>query len=271
MQIARVAATGALVLGSVIAGSGTGTAGAAATASTTPPSGSCGRPASTVLYRTPTRRVKTIALTFDDGPSAYTKQVLAVLRKYRVHATFFETGLHVSARPDLTRAVVAAGNRVGNHTWSHPQEVPGSSPYGHFDALDAATQAAQIDSTTSAIVHAAGTRPCFFRAPGGADAAALTSTLVTGRGMSLTHWSISSGDSGQPGHASASAVKWIVRNATHDPGRHPILLMHDGKASPEPEAEVSRYRGNTVAALPRILRWYRSRHYVFVDPAGHRF
>ncbi len=89
--------------------------------------------------------------------------------------------------------------------------------------------------------------------------------------MSLTHWSISSGDSGQPGHASASAVQWIVRNATHDPGRHPILLMHDGKASPEPEDEVSRYRGNTVAALPRILRWYRSRHYVFVDPAGHRF
>lgn len=276
LSIRRVGVAGFVVVPTAVAAVVASVLGAApggptATASTTPTTRSCGRPAPHVLERTPATHAKTIALTFDDGPSEYTQQVLAVLKQYRVHATFFETGRHVSAHPELTRAVVAAGNRVGNHTWSHPQAVPGSRPYGQFDTLGAATQRRQMDRTTSAIVQAAGTVPCFFRAPGGHDSTALTLDLVTGRRMSLTHWSISSGDFGQPGHASASAVKWITRNATYHPGRHPILLMHDGKASPEPERVVSRYRGNTVAALPRILRWYKSRHYVFVDPAGHGF
>lgn len=89
--------------------------------------------------------------------------------------------------------------------------------------------------------------------------------------MTLVHWSVSSGDSGQPGRLKASPTNWIVANATRNPGLHPVVLMHDGKASAEPESVVSGYRGNTVAALPRIIRWYKARHYVFVDPAGRKF
>ena len=53
-------------------------------------------------------------------------------------------------------------------------------------------------------------------------------------------------------------------------GSESMLLMHDGKASPEPEKTVSSFRGNTTAALPSIIRHYKKRGHVFTDPAGRR-
>ena len=64
---------------------------------------------------------KTIALTFDDGPDpTWTPQVLAVLERFHVKATFFEIGSSVDEHPELTRAVVAQGSEVGVHTFTHP-------------------------------------------------------------------------------------------------------------------------------------------------------
>lgn len=63
---------------------------------------------------------KRIALTIDDGPSPeYTPQVLRLLEKYRVTATFSMIGLEVYAYPHLVREVEAAGHKIANHTWSH--------------------------------------------------------------------------------------------------------------------------------------------------------
>jgi peptidoglycan/xylan/chitin deacetylase (PgdA/CDA1 family) len=231
----------------------------------------CPRPARGIRFQTPATHARTVALTFDDGPSRYTPQVLAVLAKYHVHGTFFETGLHVNADPTMAKSVVEAGNKIGNHTYTHPQAVPGSHPYGSFDTLSKAIQVAQIDNTTKAIAKATGTRPCFFRAPGGHDNSALTRSIVRNRQMTLAYWSPSTGDSSQPGRRTAAAVNRIVHSATTSPGSHPIILMHDGKASAEPERQVSSYRGNTVAALPRIIRWYKAHSYVFTDPAGRTF
>jgi peptidoglycan/xylan/chitin deacetylase (PgdA/CDA1 family) len=61
---------------------------------------------------------KRIALTIDDGPSPeYTPQVLQLLEKYRVTATFSMIGLEVHAYPHLVREVEAAGHKIANHTW----------------------------------------------------------------------------------------------------------------------------------------------------------
>src|SRR6185295_4909276 len=61
-----------------------------------------------------------VALTFDDGPNeTFTPQVLDVLARYGVHATFFVVGREVDRLPDLTRRVVADGHALGNHTWDH--------------------------------------------------------------------------------------------------------------------------------------------------------
>src|SRR3954447_21445090 len=71
-----------------------------------------------------TRRIpaKTIALTFDDGPDPqWTPQILDVLARYHAHATFFQIGSKVNEHPELTRRVVAEGNEVGSHTFTHAE------------------------------------------------------------------------------------------------------------------------------------------------------
>ena len=62
-----------------------------------------------------------IALTYDDGPNpAATERLLEVLARHEVHATFFLIGSFVRQRPDLARAIAAAGHLIGNHTMTHP-------------------------------------------------------------------------------------------------------------------------------------------------------
>jgi cellulose synthase/poly-beta-1,6-N-acetylglucosamine synthase-like glycosyltransferase/peptidoglycan/xylan/chitin deacetylase (PgdA/CDA1 family) len=64
---------------------------------------------------------RTLLLTYDDGPNAtWTPQLLAVLKAYGVHATFFEVGMNILRSPDTLRQVIASGNVVGNHTFTHP-------------------------------------------------------------------------------------------------------------------------------------------------------
>ena len=63
-----------------------------------------------------------IALTFDDGPNPYyTPQILNILQKYHVKATFFCIGRLIAAYPALVRQEYAAGYTIGNHSWSHPK------------------------------------------------------------------------------------------------------------------------------------------------------
>ncbi len=73
-------------------------------------------------------RSRLLALTYDDGPNdPYTQQLLDVLDRHRVRATFFLIGRFVDERPDIARAVVDAGHAIGNHTWDHPNLIFRSS------------------------------------------------------------------------------------------------------------------------------------------------
>src|SRR5690242_8612478 len=60
-----------------------------------------------------------IALTFDDGPSESTPEILDVLERYRARATFFQIGLNVRRLPDVARQVFAGGHEIGNHSYTH--------------------------------------------------------------------------------------------------------------------------------------------------------
>jgi peptidoglycan/xylan/chitin deacetylase (PgdA/CDA1 family) len=63
-----------------------------------------------------------VALTFDDGPSPrYTPEILALLKQYGAHATFFVLGCKVEKYPRLIKAMLQDGHEVGNHTFSHPR------------------------------------------------------------------------------------------------------------------------------------------------------
>lgn len=64
---------------------------------------------------------KSIALTFDDGPSAITNEVLDLLDQHEIRSTFFWQGKNLIERPDIVRRAIDAGHELGNHSWDHPQ------------------------------------------------------------------------------------------------------------------------------------------------------
>src|SRR5579884_1040359 len=72
------------------------------------------------VYRGAGRR-RTIGLTFDDGPSQGTLELLDYLHKEKVWATFFQCGMNVRRWPQIAGQVAAAGHQLGNHTYSHPK------------------------------------------------------------------------------------------------------------------------------------------------------
>ena len=203
---------------------------------------------------------RTVALTFDDGPNpATTPQILRILARNRVHATFFVVGDRARTYPDLLQQIDAGGHRIGNHTWSHPMPSRG----GAFSTLTAAEVAAQIDRTQRVVVDATGVRPCFFRAPGGSDGAATLRRAASARRLTVVNWTLDPQDWAAPDTPSASFQRRIVARSTGSWSRHPVVLMHDG-----PDHD---YRGNTVASLQRVIDWYKVRGYTFTDPLGRRF
>ena len=72
------------------------------------------------VFRGPGLR-KSIALTFDDGPSESTPALLDYLEREEVKATFFQCGMNVKRLPHIAGQVAAAGHQIGNHTYSHPK------------------------------------------------------------------------------------------------------------------------------------------------------
>ena len=124
---------------------------------------------------------RTMALTFDDGPSAkWTPQVLARLRAYHVHGTFFEIGSQIKARPAITRQVIADGDVVGNHTLNH-----------HYIWTQSDTQARrELIETEHILATAADRTTKLFRSPfGGADPASMRADrrqILTAQQLGLT-------------------------------------------------------------------------------------
>jgi peptidoglycan/xylan/chitin deacetylase (PgdA/CDA1 family) len=173
-----------------------------------------------------------VALTFDDGPSAYTSRVLAILRRFGIHGTFFIIGQQVRGNEGLLRRELAAGNAIGNHTFTHANVSGGGIR--------------QMLSTQGAIRRATGYTPCLFRAPYGA-VSGLLMRQARGLGMNTIQWSVDPRDWSRPG---TGAIYSRIVSATR-PGA--IILMHDGGGP----------RGETVAALPRVISTLRARGYRF--------
>jgi peptidoglycan/xylan/chitin deacetylase (PgdA/CDA1 family) len=89
---------------------------------------------------------KTIALTFDDGPSPATSTILDILASYRVPATFFQCGENVLRRPELSQAVCAGPHEIGNHSHTHPNFALKRPPYIVDEFLRGQTAIAEATS-----------------------------------------------------------------------------------------------------------------------------
>ena len=175
-----------------------------------------------------------MALTFDDGPSAYTSAVLAALNRYGVHATFFEVGDEVGPRAAASRAVLASGNAIGDHSWSHP-------------VLTAANTKSQMARGRAAIIRATGYTPCIARVPYGVAPASVVNTIRAMKMLTI-QWDIDPRDWSLPGSAA------IARNVLANAHNGAIAIMHDGGGN----------RSETVAALNTIIPTLLSRGYKLV-------
>lgn len=180
---------------------------------------------------------RVVHLTFDDGPDPrWTPQVLALLRRYDAHATFFVLGRSVEAQPALARRIVREGHTIANHSYDHARLTSLSEPQlGN-----------QIDRAEAAIRRATGVRTHLLRPPFGAIDAR-TRGLASARGYRAELWDVDPQDWRRPGAAA------IVANVLAGVRPGATVLLHDGGGD----------RSQTVAALASVLETLRARGYTF--------
>jgi peptidoglycan/xylan/chitin deacetylase (PgdA/CDA1 family) len=191
---------------------------------------------------------KIVALTFDGGAGAQAvDSILGTLKTQHVPATFFLTGDFVRDFPAKARAIAAAGERVGDHSDSHPHFI--------LDHLTDSQMRAQVLDARQQIISAAGTDPWpWFRFPFG-EFNAHAISVVNSVGFVPIGWTVDTlGWKGAKG--TGITVTTIVDRvlANLKPGE--IVLMHVG-AAPD---------GTTLdaAALPSIIRELKARGFSFV-------
>ena len=158
-----------------------------------------------------------IALTFDDGPSKYTEEILACLEKYGAKATFFVQGKSVSRYPDAVKHAAQIGCEIGNHTWSHVKLTKTTTE----DVVG------QISNTNNAVYELTGVYPALFRPPYGA----YNGTVLTAANMPAIMWSVDTLDwKTRDTEKTVESVKSSARDGS-------IILMHDIHAPTAPAAE----------------------------------
>jgi peptidoglycan-N-acetylglucosamine deacetylase len=199
------------------------------------PAASCA-PAGAELRTSGSRLERAVALTFDDGPGPATAAILSELEREQAPATFFVVGEHVAGHEGLLRRMLADGDGIGDHSFSHADL-----------AKDSVLARSEIDNTKRAIERATGYVPCLFRAPFGD----ISPTLVheaAAAGLVTVQWDVDPRDWSLP---PPNRITATVLAQTRDGS---IVLMHDGGGPREP----------TVQALPRVIQTLRQRGFRLV-------
>ena len=188
----------------------------------------------------------TVYLTFDDGPSARTAEILDILKQEDVKATFFIIGKEGEKEKDLMKRIVGEGHAMGVHTYSHV----------YTDIYDSVEDyLADFNQTFQLIYDTTGVKPEVFRFPGGSInkySSLFYEEIIAEtmrRGFTYYDWNASSGDANS--NATANSVYSNAVNSSEDKDRV-ILLMHD-----------SLSKSYTVAALPNIIEYYKARGFQF--------
>ena len=186
---------------------------------------------------------RVVALTFDDGPHPpYTEQLLDVLAKHNVKATFFLIGNRIEKHPEIAHRVIAEGHQVGNHSYSHP--LLGFLPPNYVQQ--------EIERTDMLLRQLGVTGEIVFRAP------VLTRFLPVA-------WVLAKRDRA---HISCNVWSWDWTTQNPDritetvlkkvkPGS--IIVLHDGKAE-----NKDANRSGTVKATDKIISALKQDGYRFV-------
>ncbi|MGW7485364.1 polysaccharide deacetylase family protein [Streptomyces sp. NPDC054786] len=181
------------------------------------------------------RTAKCVALTFDAGPSEHTNRLLDILKKEKVHATFFMLGEnHVDKRPAEVKRIDAEGHELANHTWSHQILTdirPGEAKR-------------ELSRVQEAVRKITGKTPRLMRPPQGRTDEEV-SKISKELGLAQVLWSVTAKD-----YRTNDSVL-ITKRVLDQTERDGIILLHD------------IYKG-TVPAVPGILKELKKRGYTVV-------
>ncbi|MDF3338356.1 polysaccharide deacetylase family protein [Mycolicibacterium septicum] len=180
---------------------------------------------------------KVVALTFDDGPTTHTPEVLRMLDTAGVRATFYLTGAELTAGPQFGTAIAEAGHEIGNHSYSHRRMV----------LMSQATVADEIERTDTAIRATGYTGPITFRPPYGKKLWTLPRYLST-HARAMVTWDV------EPDSATGAGADAVVAETVSEVRPGSIILLHAMYDS----------RAASRAAVPRIIDELRSAGYRFV-------
>lgn len=171
-----------------------------------------------------------IALTFDDGPSPGTLEILQILAEYQLPATFFQCGLNVLRAPEISRAVAAGPHEIGNHSHTHP----------NFALKRPTFVRDEFARAQDAITGVCGKAPTYMRAPYGVRWFGFRE-MQTELGLKGVMWTVIGNDWKLP----ARHVEQRVLARASSGG---IICLHDGRATSErPDT------GQTTEAVRRIV------------------
>lgn len=190
-----------------------------------------------------------IALTFDDGPDPrWTPQILDILHRYHVPATFFVVGANAEAHPGLVAREWDEGMEIGNHSFTHPEAQ-----------ISGRRWRLELDATQRVIEAMTGHMTTLFRAPNRADSepsdeadfdpiwqAHRLGYLFIGETNDPTDW--------VPGVKAPQIVRSVLRYVDTKNDNNCVLLHDAGGDS----------RAETVKALPAIIEGLQARGYHFV-------
>ena len=189
------------------------------------------------IYRVPTKE-KRIALTFDDGPSpVWTPQILDVLKKTSVKATFFMIGHHVQKYPDIARRVVQEGHTIANHGYAHSVVL-------YYTPAEIEEE---IKYTEYVIKQITGVTTKYYRPPKAWVRNSIKDTLKS-IGYDIILWSLNSKD--WVGFSHQSIVRYLSNHI--QPGD--IILFHDSGDVFSPEGGNRAETVKSVSLLAKILK-----------------
>ena len=177
-----------------------------------------------------------IAMTFDDGPAEkLTPQLLDLLAKHHIKATFFIIGENAAEYPDIVTRAAREGHEIANHSWSHP----------NLGQMSDERVRRQLRQTDDVIKKATGKRPTLMRPPYGSITSHQRQWIHEEFGYQIILWDVDPLDWKRPGPA--AVTNRIVRQTR--PGS--IVLSHD-------------IHPGTIEAMPDTLDQLEQKGFKFV-------
>ena len=193
---------------------------------------------------------KVAYLTFDDGPNkSITSQILDILRRYNIKATFFQVGSLIEENPDVAKRVSEEGHLIGNHSYGHTYEKLYSSKESFKEEYEMCAKLIQ-DITKEDYTPV-------MRLPGGSHNTGTYGEIkqelieiLSQNGVYHCNWNALSGDAEGSYKSKAQLIQRV--KSTSKGKNQVVVLMHDASTKKQ-----------TVEALPEIIEYFISEGYVF--------